>query len=338
MNYFSGKANDQKRRRKLSLEPGMLGFLCTTNFREKGCVRDAYKILNDFADEIYGQELAKEDKPGGKVQEEPVDEANKYNDDEDISTALNKEITELKAVSAKPVNARRFQEIDTGVKNVMFIKTTLPNPLELVTKIVTELDKTKKQRTRFLLRLLPIEVVCKAYMNDIKASAEKLFDKYFVETPRTFSIVFNRHSNNSVHRDEIIENLAHMVLAKNPKNKADLKNPEIAVVVEVIREVCLMSVAPHYYKYRKYNLVEICNVKEHPKDTNETTDKMKDSKSEEADKEQTTDREEAIDKMETTEKEEVIDKEGKITQEIKTTEDKGQTKPDVEEDNDPKKE
>lgn len=48
-------------------------------------------------------------------------------------------------------------------------------------------------------------------------------------------------------------------MQKNPGNKADLKNPEIAVVVEVIRGICLLSIAPYYYKFKKYNLLEICS-------------------------------------------------------------------------------
>nr|XP_012153106.1 PREDICTED: THUMP domain-containing protein 1 homolog [Megachile rotundata] len=73
---------------------------------------------------------------------------------------------------------------------------------------------------------------------------------------------FSRHSNNNINRDEVIEDLAEIISKKNPGNKADLKAPELAVIVEVIRGVCLMSVAPHYYKFKKYNLLEICNIKE----------------------------------------------------------------------------
>lgn len=73
---------------------------------------------------------------------------------------------------------------------MIFITSTLPKPLELVTKIVTELNTSKKQCTRYLLRLLPIEVICKAYMDDIRTKASVLFEKYFSQEPKTFSIVF----------------------------------------------------------------------------------------------------------------------------------------------------
>lgn len=73
---------------------------------------------------------------------------------------------------------------------MIFISSTVSNPLELVTKIVTKLDATKEQCTRYLLRLLPIEVTCKAYMDNIRAKANTLFEKYFAQEPKTFSIIF----------------------------------------------------------------------------------------------------------------------------------------------------
>ncbi|XP_071878219.1 THUMP domain-containing protein 1 homolog [Bombus fervidus] len=264
--YFHNHNYNQKRRKQFSLEPGIKGFLCTCNFSEKECVRDAYKLLNEFADEIYGPVTTKDfDNDNSKEKSEKddsVSETKNIDNEDDISVALNKQINELKAEYSKTINARRFQVVDTGVKNVIFIKSTLTNPLELVTKIVSELDNTKQQRTRFLLRLLPIEVICKANMNDIKSKADVMLEKYFAQEPKTFSIVFNRHSNNNIHRDEVIEDLAEIINKKNPGNKADLKNPELAVIVEMIRGFCLMSIAPNYYKFKKYNLLEICNTKE----------------------------------------------------------------------------
>ncbi|XP_012283361.1 THUMP domain-containing protein 1 homolog [Orussus abietinus] len=262
-NYFSNYGN-QKRRKQFVLESGMTGFLCTCNFREKDCVRDAYKILDKYSIQLYGPEGIK---TSGELKDEKKGngdppEGEKDGAEEDILIAINKELDELKAVSKKDVSQKRFQVVDTGAKNVIFIRSSLPNPLEVVSTIIKELDETKKQHTRFLLRILPIEVVCKANMNDINAKADVLFQKYFSQEPKTFCIVFNRHSNNSMNRNDVIEDLAKLVVKKNPDNKADLKNPEIAIVVEVIRGFCLLAIAPDYYKYKKYNLLEICNPKE----------------------------------------------------------------------------
>ncbi|KAL0112085.1 hypothetical protein PUN28_013366 [Cardiocondyla obscurior] len=262
-NYkYAGNRHDHKKRKQFVLETGLTGFLCTCNFHERGCVADAYRLLNLFADEKSESDIKKEFETSTSTNtfDDKVDKSlNVANEIEDISTALEKEISELQTEREMPLPSRKFQVVDTGVKNMIFISSTLPNPLELVTKIVSKLDRTKEQCTRYLLRLLPIEVICKAYMDNIKTKASDLFEKYFAQEPKTFSIIFNRRSNNSIKRNEIIEDLAEIILKKNPGNKADLKNPDIAVIVEVIRGFCLLSIAPHYYKFKKYNLLEICN-------------------------------------------------------------------------------
>ncbi|XP_066590413.1 THUMP domain-containing protein 1 homolog [Prorops nasuta] len=257
--YFVDKVNMQKRRKQYTLESGMVGFLCTCNFREKECVRDAYKILDEFNDIKSDEDCTDIDSAEDKSLKNVA--VKDQNDDNDISTELDKEIEELKFQSEKPVALRTFKAVDTGVKNVIFISTTLKDPLTLVTKIFKDLLETRKQRSRYLLRILPIQVCCKAYMEDIKKCAEVLFEKYFSQEPKTFSIVFNRHTRNNIGRNEIIQDLAAIVMQKNPGNRANLKDPEIAVVVEIIKNICLISIAPNYFRYKKYNMLEICNIK-----------------------------------------------------------------------------
>ena len=55
-NYFSSKTNPNKKRKNFVLECGMKGFLCTTNFREKECVREAYNLLNEYSEKLFGAE------------------------------------------------------------------------------------------------------------------------------------------------------------------------------------------------------------------------------------------------------------------------------------------
>lgn len=43
----------------------------------------------------------------------------------------------------------------------------------------------------------------------------------------------------------------------NPKNKVDLTNPELTIIVEVIKAVCCISVVKDYRLYRKYNVQEV---------------------------------------------------------------------------------
>ncbi|XP_043267424.1 THUMP domain-containing protein 1 homolog [Venturia canescens] len=263
--YSNNRSYYNKRSKQYTLETGMTGFLCTCNFREKECIRDAYKILEEFSCELYGSDekiISKSQTDVETLDEDEFKQDTGEEEEEDISKALKKEIVQLKAEFQNPVSAKRFQSVDVGVKNVIFMSTTLPDPLELALKIYKNLDETKQQKTRFILRLVPIQVVCKANTTEIKTKADELFEKYFAQEPKTFSIIFNRHCNGKIERSEIIEELAGLISKKNPGNRANLSSPEIAVVVEIVRGFCLLSIAPDYFKYKKYNLLELCNVKE----------------------------------------------------------------------------
>lgn len=87
----------------------MTGFLCTCNFREKECVRDAYKILEEFSSELYGPIEKTNPNSQTKVETEDGKDAEPDSGEEDISNALNKELAQLKAESESPVSAKRFQ-------------------------------------------------------------------------------------------------------------------------------------------------------------------------------------------------------------------------------------
>lgn len=55
-NYYLNSAKRQKQQHNHVLRSGLKGFLCTCNFHERDCVREAYNLLNQFADRLYGPE------------------------------------------------------------------------------------------------------------------------------------------------------------------------------------------------------------------------------------------------------------------------------------------
>ncbi|XP_073837199.1 THUMP domain-containing protein 1 homolog [Musca autumnalis] len=253
---FQNKKKFYQPSKKQYLEVGHKGFLATCNFNEKDCVRECYNILNQYADELYGAETFEETKPTeekSNVQEETTTKEEPESDD--IADALQKQIdaTQQKAKLTK----RRFQVVDTGATNCVFIKTTLADPTSITKHIVKDIAETKKQKTRYLLRLLPVEVVCKANNKDIVDSAGQLCDKYFLNEPTTFSIVFNKRFNNDINRDTLIKELADIIHAKNVKHKVDLKYAKKSLIVEVIKGLCCLAVAEDYMAMKKYNLVEL---------------------------------------------------------------------------------
>ena len=67
-------------------------------------------------------------------QEEPEkEEASDDDDDDDIEAALDREKAQV-SKKEKPVD-RRFQLVDSGVQNLLFIRTTVTDPVHLATSI-----------------------------------------------------------------------------------------------------------------------------------------------------------------------------------------------------------
>ncbi|XP_065359344.1 THUMP domain-containing protein 1 homolog [Calliphora vicina] len=273
---FQYKKKFYQSNRKQYLEVGHKGFLATCNFNEKDCVRECYNILNQYANELYGpEEDDHKDVDAEKSQQSAEEPAN-----EDIADELQKQInaTQLKTKSSAK---RRFQVVDTGASNCVFIKTTLDDPVAIGGHIVKDIAETKQQKTRHLLRLVPIDAVCKANDKDIVNTAGQLCDKYFLKEPTTFSIVFNKRFNNDINRDQMIREIADLIHAKNIKNKVDLKHAKRSLVVEVIKGLCCLTVVDDYMAMKKYNLVELARVnQEYNKEDNKTEKENNDKESE----------------------------------------------------------
>ncbi|KAH8371519.1 hypothetical protein KR093_007841 [Drosophila rubida] len=226
-----------KQAKKHLLQPGQRGFLATCNMNEKACVRECYNLLNYYADELY--------------KSEPDTSKDCDYDSDDFDAAIAKCKEEFSHRNA------RFQNVDTGTTNCLFIRTKLEDPVELGKYIVEDIIKTAKPMSRFILRLVPIEAVCRANMPDIINAAGLLFDKYFLKEPTTYGIIFNHRYNQQIKRDHIIKELADLVNAKNIGNKVDLQHAKKSIIVEVLRGWCLLSVIDNYLGCKKYNLAEL---------------------------------------------------------------------------------
>lgn len=155
------------------LEAGQKGFLVTCNFKERDAIRECYQLLNEY---------------NKKYQEDTEDLQKPDEDVDDIASQLETQIVKTKLESKE--RAHKFQSIDTGVQNCIFIKSSVDDVLKLGTDIIRDLAETKIKKTKVTLRLLPIEIVCKAKMEDIVNAAGLLFDKHFLKVIYLFSFWF----------------------------------------------------------------------------------------------------------------------------------------------------
>ncbi|XP_069545734.1 THUMP domain-containing protein 1 isoform X2 [Brachyistius frenatus] len=248
--YVAGNNNNNNKRWKGSreLEVGMQGILITCNMNERKCTAEAFNLLNEYADELFGPEKL-QDNTGSSSEEEEAEE-------EDVDVALKKEVAQLQASGAK--QERRFQALDSGANNVIFIRTQNLESDKLVHHILSDLHTTKKKKSRVILRMLPVTGTCKAFQEDMLKYLTTFLEPWF-KTPNcaTYQIAFKARNSSHNKREEIIKSIAGLVGKLNPKNKVDLTNPELTIIVEVIKAVCCISVVKDYTLYRKYNVQEV---------------------------------------------------------------------------------
>jgi len=246
-NYFKAAKQSKKYAQGKVLKEDMVGFLLTCNNREREAVREGYNLLNEFADKLLGPEKKKED-------DNTVEDL----DCDDIDNAFDKEKGDLAEEKSKEFSERRFQQVESGANNCMFIKTTLEDPELLVNDIIAHISETKVQKARFILRMIPILGTCKAYEENIEKLAEKILSNIFTAgTEMTYSILFKTRNNNKVSRDDTIRTLGGVANRLPGKTSVDLKTPDVCVVVEIIRTVCCIGIARNYFARKKFNLVEL---------------------------------------------------------------------------------
>ncbi|XP_005420543.1 THUMP domain-containing protein 1 [Geospiza fortis] len=188
--------------------------------------------------------------------EERLSGSDREEDEDDVEAALKKEVGQIRASTEQKL--RRFQSVESGANNVVFIRTQGIEPENLVHHILKDMHTTKKKKTRVILRMLPISGTCKAFMEDMKKYTETFFEPWFKAPNKgTFQIVYKARNNSHMSREEVIKELAGIVGSLNPENKVDLNNPQYTIVVEIIKTVCCLSVVRDYVLFRKYNLQEV---------------------------------------------------------------------------------
>ncbi|XP_006637038.1 THUMP domain-containing protein 1 [Lepisosteus oculatus] len=239
----------KKPRSSRELEVGMQGILITCNMNERKCTAEAYSLLNEYADELYGPEKFTEEEEGDSDGED-------WGDEDDAEAAVKKEAKQITMATQK--RERRFQALASGANNVVFIRTQNIDPAKLVYHILQDLHTTKKKKSRVILRMLPVSGTCKAFIEDMEKYLTTFLEPWFKSPSQgTFQIVFKARNSSHAKREEVIKVLGGLVGKLNPKNKVDLTNPEYTIIIEIIKTVCCVSVVQNYVLFRKFNVQEV---------------------------------------------------------------------------------
>uniref|UniRef100_A0A2R8ZCV3 Uncharacterized protein n=1 Tax=Pan paniscus TaxID=9597 RepID=A0A2R8ZCV3_PANPA len=89
--------------------------------KRRKCVEEAYNLLNEYGDDMYGPEkfTDKDQQPSGSEGE-----------DDDVEAVLKKEVGDIEA--STEMSLRGFQSVESGANNVAFIRTLGKEPEKLV--------------------------------------------------------------------------------------------------------------------------------------------------------------------------------------------------------------
>ncbi|CAG8531407.1 11976_t:CDS:2, partial [Ambispora gerdemannii] len=143
----------------------------------------------------------------------------------------------------------------------LFNETNPPvDPTNFVHYILSDLYDNKLKKSRFIQRLTPITKACYADMPEIIVLAKEVIGAHFHSQDEItkeekknihYSIVPRIRNNKMIDRTQLIDTLAGIV---GKQHTVNLDNPELAVLVEVFKNVCGISVVRDYLKFKKFNL------------------------------------------------------------------------------------
>ncbi|KAJ3185246.1 hypothetical protein HDU85_001296 [Gaertneriomyces sp. JEL0708] len=224
------------------VDPGMQGILvfCTMN-KEKLAVTELRNWFTDFV----------EDTPA-KDESDSAD---------DIEDSLEKELEGLKR--SRSERKEQFMWCKTDMDCIVFLQTQSPlAPADFVYKVLSDLDRNKVKKTRYTMRLHPVERTCRAFMDDIKDLAKKICSPHFHvenQTPVKWACEAKVRWNDIIKKDELIKEIADIV---GGRHVVDLKSPELTVIVEIFKNICAISVVRGYHELKKYNIEKIYEGKE----------------------------------------------------------------------------
>jgi len=133
---------------------------------------------------------------------------------------------------------------------IRVLSTTI-DLFQFVEKIFNALKKDKYKKLRYLLRLIPIQKVCQATNEDLKKNMLSLIQQH-LQPNDTFCVRFKKRNNNVLsEKGATIKEIAALI---DKDHKADLKNPNLTLIIEVIKSAACLTIIRDAPKWKHFNL------------------------------------------------------------------------------------
>lgn len=217
-------------RKAFDLKPGLKGFFITCfKNREAVTTKEAYTLLAEhFADESNSTE---EDECIG-----------------DIEESLKREVEGMKNRKDKIFLAIRMHVVPC----MIFIasKSSL-----MPSQMAEQIFAADRKPTRYIQRLIPVDVMCYANITDIQSSIKPMLDSVFNTngTRPSFAVIVEQRMNSSLGKVGLIEMIAEMI---GGRGYADLKQPNFVIMLQIVKNVVGIGIIKEYYQKQKMNLTK----------------------------------------------------------------------------------
>ena len=232
-----------------------MGYIVTSDAgRERYSWRDTVRNLNDTYESIFPEEAA----AAAAARSEKV-----ADDSKDASDKLAAELAELKESggdeAADFARAERFKHVNLDLKACVFVRMKWRLPGRSIPpswcRMLTNTRDKGEPVSRHTLRIVPVEKVCFAAVEDVVKAAKPLIDEAFPADceegkEKTFAVVFNSRANSTLRRSELVPEIANLV---PEPHKVELSKPQLVVLVEAVKGVATVAVVKDYYGLLKYN-------------------------------------------------------------------------------------
>lgn len=205
------------------------------------------------------------------------DQADKAGDD-DIEAQIAAELRDIKSSERRRGGvgkAVRFRSVETDTECLVFISVSPPfDPYLLTYTLLEEVESTGVARSRFVQRLTPVSTTCPANATALADLARSVLPGFFGTNEgegKTFKIDPRIRSHSQLKRNDVIQTIAANIPTADPENdggerrrihNANLTEPDLWIVVEVVKNAAAISVVRDYSRFKKLNLQSLAQTTE----------------------------------------------------------------------------
>lgn len=193
------------------------------------------------------------------IEEKPMDESESLNPNEEAQEPLEDGdgSTEMKEAKKKPKKkvAIRFYPIEV-YDNCSFFLCNLVHPGDFAHYFFSYVaDHPDWQHPRFPLRIMPVQVVCRAKLKEIERKVMPLLEETFggEESIRFSFILHSKRAHADITMQEAEAAIRNCLWSVNPNCIQCLKYQDYGIMVEIIDNLVYIGIAKDFNQLGRYN-------------------------------------------------------------------------------------